>query len=206
MRYVVAHSCLLLAAIAIASAQANVDTSKKDRLATGTGCPSTAQVLPDGSVQITNCAGSRRFAASATNQPAANTPKSSVPVARGIVDPSTEHAHQEALRTTYEYQTFSYKHAMRSFDWQYTSGKVIFWLIVLLVLAGLLFAGVQFYMGYKHPLEGGDGEQTSDSELEATLQGIKLKSSVLGLLILTLSMAFFYMYLKFVYPITNISK
>jgi hypothetical protein len=57
-------------------------------------------------------------------------------------------------------------------------------------------------------LTAGKQLQTEDcgSEFEATLQGIKRKSSVLGLLILAISMVFFYLYLKYVYPITNIMQ
>jgi hypothetical protein len=85
---------------------------------------------------------------------------------------------------------------------------------LLIVFAGLAFSAVQFYVGLHHPLESrakADGKESAPhddgvSEFEATLQGIKLKSSVLGLIILAMSMVFFYLYLKYVYPITNISQ
>jgi hypothetical protein len=128
------------------------------------------------------------------------------------LDPQTRSKQQEALRARYDYQAFSFAHAQRTFDFQYRSGRIIFWVVLLIVFAGLAFSAVQFYLGLHHPLESrakteGKPSTPNDnvSEFEATLQGIKLKSSVLGLIILAMSMVFFYLYLKYVYPITNIS-
>jgi hypothetical protein len=130
------------------------------------------------------------------------------------LDPQTRAKQQEALRAKYDYQAFSFEHAKRTFDFQYQSGRIIFWVVLLIVFAGLAFSAVQFYVGLHHPLESrmkADGKDPapsdeSVSEFEASLQGIKLKSSVLGLIILAMSMVFFYLYLKYVYPITNVSQ
>ena len=130
------------------------------------------------------------------------------------VDPPTRAKYQEALQAKYDYQVFSFYHAKRTFQFQYWSGQIIFWVVLLIVFAGLAFSAVQFYVGIRHPLDSrakSSGEVSPPneecvSEFEATLQGIKLKSSVLGLLILAMSMVFFYLYLKFVYPISNLSQ
>jgi len=135
-------------------------------------------------------------------------------VSSAELDPQTRAKQQEALRAKYDYQTFSFAHAKRTFEFQYGSGRIIFWVVLLIVFSGLAFSAVQFYVGLHHPLESrvkADGKESapngeSVSEFEATLQGIKLKSSVLGLIILAMSMVFFYLYLKYVYPITNISQ
>jgi hypothetical protein len=86
--------------------------------------------------------------------------------------------------------------------------------VLLIVFAGLALSAVQFYVGLRHPLESrakagaksSPQDDPSVSEFEATLQGIKLKSSVLGLIILAMSMVFFYLYLKYVYTITNLAQ
>jgi hypothetical protein len=130
------------------------------------------------------------------------------------LDPQTRAKQQEALRAKYAYQAFSFAHAQRTFEFQYRSGRIIFWVVLLIVFAGLAFSAVQFYVGLHHPLESrakADSKEPAPteecvSEFEATLQGIKLKSSVLGLIILAMSMVFFYLYLKYVYPITNIAQ
>jgi hypothetical protein len=112
-----------------------------------------------------------------------------------------------------EYDLYSLKHARDTFEWQYFSGKIIFWVVLLLVGVGVVFSSVQFYVGLRPPrtsvaeIKGTPGPGTSDpvaTEFEATLHGIKLKSSVLGLLILAVSLVFFYLYLIYVYPITNV--
>ncbi|HET6175905.1 MAG TPA: hypothetical protein VFE61_03160 [Candidatus Sulfotelmatobacter sp.] len=130
------------------------------------------------------------------------------------LDPATRAKKQEALRAQYDYNIFSIQHAERTFEFQYWTGKIIFWIVLLIVFAGLALSAVQFYVGLRHPLESrakaGAKESPQDdpsvSEFEATLQGIKLKSSVLGLIILAMSMVFFYLYLKYVYTITNLAQ
>jgi hypothetical protein len=130
------------------------------------------------------------------------------------LDPPTRAKYQEALQAKYDYEAFSFLHAKRTFEFQYWSGQIIFWVVLLIVFAGLAFSAVQFYVGIRHPLDSQAKSQRKESpanvecvsEFEATLQGIKLKSSVLGLLILAMSMVFFYLYLKFVYPISNLSQ
>jgi hypothetical protein len=47
--------------------------------------------------------------------------------------------------------------------------------------------------------------KNSATSFELSLSGIKISSSVIGLIVLAMSMGFFYLYLKFVYPIQDIS-
>jgi hypothetical protein len=55
------------------------------------------------------------------------------------------------------------------------------------------------------PTDTSDDDDSSvsnlDSELEASLSGLKVKTSMLGVLILTISFLFFYLFLQVVYPI-----
>lgn len=181
-------------------------------------CHSTPKVLPDGSLQFTDCSGTRtpvkRESLTPTGTGGAGTPGAGGTIPTEYADPQTNAKYQEMLRAGLDYQTYSYMHAKRTFEWQYWSGRIIFWIAMSLVGAGLLFSAVQFYLGFRHPtvVKTGDSEapaaqaDTTASEFEATLHGIKLKSSVLGLLILAMSMVFFYLYLKYVYPITNVSS
>jgi hypothetical protein len=48
------------------------------------------------------------------------------------------------------------------------------------------------------------GPEATSTTLEASATGIKLSSPVLGVIILALSLAFFYLYLVHVYPIEEI--
>lgn len=114
----------------------------------------------------------------------------------------------------------------RAFDFELFSTKVILGVVLLLVLSGLLFSALQFahaLYGHGHPSAassaasseaGNNGEQRAadvpstkelSSYVELSLSGLKLKSSILGLLLLAVSMGFFYLYLRYVYPIQEIT-
>jgi cytoskeletal protein RodZ len=110
---------------------------------------------------------------------------------------------------------------------------IIFVVVVVVVGVGLWFSWQQFRHGMEHAnslanvAAGGNPgltvrkTQTAAStdeqaqhadtsvavtELQLGPTGIKITSPVLGVVILGLSLGFFYLYLKYVYPITNISS
>jgi hypothetical protein len=197
-------------------AQANMDVPvHRAPVNSQPDCHSTPKVLPDGSFKFTDCSGAsttvKRESIAAPGTKGISTLGTGEAMPAQYDDPQTNAKYQEAVRAELDYQTYSYTHAKRTFDWQYWSGRIIFWFAMLLVGAGLLFSAIQFYLGFRHPtvIKSRDDTQLAPaeaSEFEATLHGIKLKSSVLGLLILAISMVFFYLYLKYVYPITNVSS
>ncbi len=106
----------------------------------------------------------------------------------------------------YEDQVWSYRHRQDVFAWQLLSSKIIFVVVLILVFVGIFFSGVQFYKS----LKWGPGEKegaspaASITEFEATAKGIKVSSPVLGVIILVISLAFFYLYLVRVFPIEEL--
>jgi hypothetical protein len=110
-------------------------------------------------------------------------------------DSSAARAYLAALRGLYEYQARGFEHRSRVFNWQYRSSILIFSVVNLLVLAGLAFSWMQFRRGWGSGLE---------SEMEFSGAGVKIRSSVLGVIILVVSLAFYYLYLAYVYPIEEI--
>ena len=100
----------------------------------------------------------------------------------------------------YEYMIFSVKHREKVFAWQLFSSKIIFLIVMILVIVGIFFSWLQFRKGFS---ENDSGEDTQ-TELELSTSGFKIKSSILGLIILIISLAFFYMYLLYVYPIDTV--
>ena len=75
---------------------------------------------------------------------------------------------------------------------------------MLIVLSGLAFAGIQFYISMKQMSvrkKSEDNQLGSGTNLELSASGIKVTSSVLGIIILAISIGFFYLYLAHVYPI-----
>lgn len=95
----------------------------------------------------------------------------------------------------YENLTRGLSHRQKVFDWQYTSSVIIFYVVIGIVLIGLYFSWMQF-----HRKDGEVGETT----MEASKEGFKVSSPVLGVIILLLSLAFFYLYLLHVYPISEL--
>lgn len=110
------------------------------------------------------------------------------------IDSGTARAYVAALRELYLYQRTGFQHRAKVFRWQFYSSIVIFVIVHLLVLAGLYFSWMQFR-------KGSDGMA---SNLEISHTGVKVQSSVLGVIILVVSLAFFYLYLVYVYPINEI--
>jgi hypothetical protein len=126
-------------------------------------------------------------------------------------------AYAKAQRGYYDYLDRGYQYRTRVFEWQLFSSHLIFGIVIVLVLAGLTFAAVQFYVAMvaavagRHrrgrgaaPAEGDAASDSLTSELGISDKGLTVKSSVLGVVILALSLAFFYLYLVYVYPIHEV--
>lgn len=132
------------------------------------------------------------------NSQAGNLPAGQGPFAPGAVELNEENKRrqQESIGDYFTYIRESNEHQLRVFRWQLFSSKVIFVAVMALVASGIYFAAVQFH----HGLRSGKGDEKV-SEFEASIRGIKVSSPVLGVIILTISLAFFYLYLTQVYPI-----
>lgn len=127
-----------------------------------------------------------------------NTPQTQSPFApAGVALNEENQALQQASISEYFHHIMeTNRHQREVFSWQLQSAKIIFAIVILLVIAGIYFAAVQFHHGMKMGMREGGG-----TEFEASLKGIKVSSPVLGVIILTISLAFFYLYLLYVYPI-----
>jgi len=128
------------------------------------------------------------------------------PISMG--DEKTERMYKEAWQAYYQYLSRGLEHRQQVYRWQFRSSKIIFYTVLLLVFIGIIFSGIQFYKAMR--LASGSSEsdeahsESMRSEFEATPGGIKISSPVLGVIILTISLAFFYLYLVYVYPINEL--
>jgi len=162
------------------------------------------KILPDGTVEIRYSNGSVKDIQPAvpTLQAAPGPTNASVDQALPAgpenlgLDPTAQAKYAAALRAYYEYRISGYRHREDVFAWQFFSSKVIFWVVLAIVAAGIIFSAIQFFAGTR--------KEPEVTEMEASLQGIKVSSPVLGVVVLTISIAFFYLYLVFVYPINNV--
>jgi hypothetical protein len=127
-----------------------------------------------------------------------------------LSDPPTRQKYFAAMQRFYEYRANGYAYRSRVFEWQLLSSRVIFVIVLILVLAGIYFAAVQFHvamMTARRNLVSPPAAPSADplaTHLELSAKGVVVNSSVLGVIILGLSLAFFYLYLVYVYPIQNV--
>jgi len=101
-----------------------------------------------------------------------------------------------------DYQIWALKHSEKLFFWQHLVSQVISFLAFTMVAIGFYYAGVQFKTAQQHASDA----QLQHTEIKATLEGFSVKTSALGVVILAMSMAFFFLYLKYVFPITFVSS
>ena len=109
-----------------------------------------------------------------------------------------------AVITKYKYDSAKINHRQKVFEWQHFSSVFMFWVVMAIVLTGLVLASFQFYTGYKSSKKMKDTGSKEQTEINLTLSGVQIKSSLIGLLVFITSLAFLFMYLKFVYPIEKI--
>jgi hypothetical protein len=112
------------------------------------------------------------------------------------------------------YTKFVYNYKTRLYNWQLLSSKIIFSVVAIIVLIGLYLSYLQFRVStlhitgttnkvkFKKEIES-DLPAADHTKIEISKEGIKIDSAVIGLVILTLSIVFFFLYLKFVFPIND---
>jgi hypothetical protein len=99
----------------------------------------------------------------------------------------------------YGYYAESFNYTKSLFEWQLRSTKVIFFVVISLVLCGLAFSGIQFYTSMKLIQH-----QVALGTFKFSPQGVEVTSTVMGLIILVISIVFFFLYLTVVYPINDV--
>ncbi len=122
----------------------------------------------------------------------------------GGMTEETTAAYQQTLRAYYDYRQRGYQHRMGVFEWQSFSTKLIFAVVLILVFLGIYFAAIQFHVGLRRGGKSGAAGEPESTELVLSVKELKVRSPVLGVIVLAISLAFFYLYLVYVYPIENV--
>lgn len=111
--------------------------------------------------------------------------------------------------------------ARDSWNWHLGSTKLLMAVVLAIVAFGLFITYIQFTRdttaltragakrlvkakNEKKGEEGTDDENDARSTLKIGLDGLEITSQVIGLLVLALSLAFFYLYIKDVYPMQEV--
>lgn len=87
-----------------------------------------------------------------------------------------------------------------SFLQQQSNTRVLLWMVVAITVSGVLLAGFQLLAAYRLANRG-HSDFAQGGELSLDPKSVSLKSSVTGVVILTISLAFFITYVKWIYPI-----
>lgn len=98
---------------------------------------------------------------------------------------------QDNIKFNEEVFRYTFNQNRKVFQWQYISSIIIFFVVILIVLMGLFLSYLQFRRA-----------ADTNTKLEIGTVGIKIDTGVIGLAILTLSLSFLFLYLKYVYPIS----
>jgi hypothetical protein len=123
------------------------------------------------------------------------------------------------IKAISRYNVFVFEHKMNAYRWQLISAKIIFFVVVLIVLTGLLLSYMQFKKSMRvYNIVSGNTvadpkkqnepqKESNNSELQTSLElskeGVKISSAVIGLIILIVSVGFFYLYLQHVFGINS---
>ena len=131
-------------------------------------------------------------------------------------DDAVHKACLSAQKAYYDYHTMAMDRRLSVYAWNSFSTKVIFVAVLIIIGMGLYFSWAQFFgvtikeartLLAKSAAAGAEEQQTPVravvTELDIGPGGLRLKSPVLGVILLALSIAFFYLYLIYVYPVTE---
>ena len=92
----------------------------------------------------------------------------------------------------------------KSFEWQFFSGIIILLVVITLVFMGLYFSYIQFSKSITRIGDDSGNQEDRNTTIKVGAGEIQISSSVIGLIILALSFAFFYLYIDNVFPIKDL--
>jgi len=95
----------------------------------------------------------------------------------------------------YEYLAKKADLNLAQFEWQRTASERLLWLVVVVVFSGVAFSGYQLWRASK------TNDLPGDSSIEIAVQKVKITSSVVGVIVLAISIIFFYFFLIEVYRV-----
>ena len=162
------------------------------------------------------------------------TTKSKAGSIAGLDDETNRKSRQTDFESYVNHKVWQREFEHKTWEWHLLSTKIIFFVVTLIVLFGLRLTYLQFMRdghqtksrrklsdrteasttvsnddglgkpGEAKPLD--TGTASTGNRIKVGLDGFEITSQVIGLLVLMLSLAFFYLYLKQVYPIFEEDK
>jgi hypothetical protein len=158
---------------------------------------------------------------------AASDPELADPIATASVKREIFVAYGKSYVDFYDYKAKLREANVRLYQWQQHASEVTLWVVITVVLSGVLFSGFQLWTATgprvvnippakPEPAAGMAAEGASSGEatkphlaegveltsnLEISASSVRITSSVVGVVVLVISLAFFYLFLQEVYTI-----
>ncbi|WP_336942824.1 hypothetical protein [Acinetobacter modestus] len=111
-----------------------------------------------------------------------------------IEDKETSELRKSYLKKQIKYTDQLMEKNLAVLEWQLFASNIILWMVVALVFSGILFSAYQL-------IKGASTKDFGENTAEFDSQKIKVTSSVVGIVVLTISLTFFYLFIKEVYNI-----
>lgn len=95
----------------------------------------------------------------------------------------------------YDYLARKAELNLNQFEWQRSASEKLLWLVICVVVSGVVFSGYQLWRASRTSELGGE------SSIEIEIRKVKVTSSIVGVIVLAISIVFFYFFLIEVYHI-----
>lgn len=106
-------------------------------------------------------------------------------------------AAQTAAQQSQDFAIATQQNALMALRAQHRRSGIIFWLVMVMVLAGSIAAGLQFRQAWHSP-------STTPTEITVSDRQLSVKTTWIGVVLLALSMGFLALYLSLVYKLTPV--
>jgi hypothetical protein len=105
---------------------------------------------------------------------------------------------QELAQARYQHAIDLLAHRTAVFRWQLVSSYVVLGIVALVTLAGLVFSAAQLFNALRL------SQPQDNIDLEISASKVRITSSVVGVVVLTLSIVFLFLFLDRIYEIREI--
>lgn len=99
-----------------------------------------------------------------------------------------------------DHEIWKIKFIEKSFEWQFILSLILLCMVIAIVIVGLYFSYIQFTKSFKKDNQDSENQDIKETTIRIGQGEIEISSSVIGLIILTLSLAFFYLYITNIFP------
>lgn len=107
---------------------------------------------------------------------------------------------QKYYKAYYDYLARINDVQINKFVWQDRASEVTLWLVVIVVVSGLAMSGFQLWIAFRRP------DHSTDTTIDLSAQKFRVTSSVVGIVVLIISIGFLFLFLREVYDIKMVSS